>query len=136
MIKTVSKDLAVQLKEAGFPQKTVFNWYEPKSGPSDILPSELVYGINSYNTEVSTGWNRFAAPTAEEVLELLPEYVLDDQGDRARLRCGKLNGQYWLEYSCLYNILFKEVMGESLAEAAGEMYLYLKAHDLLQGENV
>lgn len=77
---TVSLAWAKKLKEAGWPQESLFAWYirEP------LRPDQIEPGVDT-RTEfvyqrVSRGWMKtlehFSAPTAEELLRKLPPQVM------------------------------------------------------------
>src|SRR5215471_12039049 len=117
MMKTVSKDLAVQLKEAGFPQsKSEFYWVESNHKDKFIVV---------YSAGLAPHIRLFAAPTAEEIFERLPE-------------CIELNNTLWAitieKYFDKWHIRYgqsEDCMDEMLAEAAGKMWLYLKKENQL-----
>jgi hypothetical protein len=119
-MKTVSLELAKELKEAGYPQDTYFQWFEDGS---------LVH------TESRNPLRCIAAPIADEILDLLPAYTAlpfflyiwkDDKGlyrivycSSADLVSGGKQPNYPVEKQ------------KSLAEAAGLMWLYLKKNELM-----
>ena len=122
-MKIVSLELAKTLKEKGFPQKgNYFNWVNA-DGEYKVYSALYEFQLADYKSSIGL---ECAAPTADEILDLLPEYVLDDKRDMAGLKCGKWNKKYWTEYHCTFNSLVKRIESESLADALAEMWLYLK----------
>lgn len=118
-MNTVSLQLAQELRKAGFPQETEFWWKVwPISGAAHIE-----FGGKEYWKE--TGWDIWAAPTAEEILERLPIQLKTKEF----LSIQKFN-TYWVGYGVGTKI-YKHFDSESLAEAAGKMYLYLSKEGLL-----
>lgn len=117
MIKTVSLELAKQLKETGFPQDAEY-WYS-------IDLENAFYNLfmdnddrrRSQRNDDSFEW--IAAPTAEEILERLP---LSTSIRRNRN-----------DYSCHAQIQGVRVIRENTAsEAAGLMWLCLKEKGALK----
>lgn len=74
---TVSLDIARALKDAGFPQETVFDWY---SAP--MFGMMLDQGLNRKDVVAPFAHHDYewicAAPTFEEVWALLPESIIVD----------------------------------------------------------
>ncbi|HEV7278874.1 MAG TPA: hypothetical protein VGN57_01570 [Pirellulaceae bacterium] len=142
---TVSLDWSRKLKEAGWPQgadSSLFSWIEGWHGAEwpDGRPFEKdVYYRNfaidildSYFHEGTTGVS-FAAPTAEEILQRLPQELRRDEfGREWHLSCWPI-GSYWrLCYaSADMKIEQHHERGESLANAAAAMYCYLAENKLL-----
>lgn len=112
-MKTVSLQLATQLKEAGFPQESYFSWISDDDGHWHVEDSSL------FSKEELQEY-AFAAPTAEEVLEKIP-------GKEFAKIWKSPDGHYYIpeEYNFADNLSF------TLAEAAGKLYLYLKKEGLL-----
>jgi hypothetical protein len=134
MIKTVSLELAKELKEAGFPQETDLFWASTGVCPSGhVIPKERV---PVYQIEFSA----IAAPTAEEILGRLPPVIkFMEKTDVSTIGWKRL--YMWMGGDQFDNVrsfhigfndrpetAIKEI---NLAEAAGRMYLYLKEQDLL-----
>lgn len=144
-MKTVSLELAKQLKSAGFPQESEF-WYK-KILTSDKLPSLIhlnkveveLAKIASYKSGLSA--NYCSSPTADEILDHLPDRIVADEA-----MCFDLNiwsnpsyprwvVSYWWDEdtrrkSGMDN---KNISDNSLADAAAKMWLYLKNNNLLKG---
>lgn len=127
---TVSLELAKQLKEAGFPQETYFYYdkafyadkYKLRGGRSNHVHPDYVH----------------SAPTAEEILEYFPQNQIEydlghDEIDVLELRIEKNEQGMWFVWFGMgthYEMLF-EAEEESLVEAAGNMFLFLKKEGLL-----
>ncbi len=113
-MKTVTLETAKKLKEAGFPQKTYMLWA--------VYVNERAILIPSYETSPELavdGIVHYAAPTAEEVLDQLPECLISKTKDGYIIMCSQkeFERNTWKD--------------ESLAEAAAKMRLYLKKEGLL-----
>lgn len=78
----------------------------------------------------------FAAPTAEEILERLPNNIHDKDGFPTWLMCTKNLSDTW-EVGYVRTDSFEDGMTTdmSLAEAAGKMFLYLAENHLLKKIN-
>ena len=139
-MKTVTRETAKQLKEAGFPQDTYF--FYTKNG-------ERVTPMDMHNQHLY-----YAAPTADEVLDQLPTTVRFPNGGDKRnwqnvshipkkeleeMRFIGLLGinkpNKWVVLYQTYIILGNEIKAstgsDNLAEAAALMWLYLKKEGLL-----
>src|SRR5260221_9303906 len=112
-MKTVSLELAKQLKEAGYPQDSYF-WYSQrnysKQSPID-LRNKKGYADN------------WSAPTADEILYRLPGNIYTSkEGLGFRVQQG-VTGDATSRYAhCIQN--------KSLADAAAKIWLYLKKNNL------
>jgi hypothetical protein len=133
-MKTTSLELSKQLKEAGFPQETYFyhktapdNYYALITNNYDDgypIRKEGKIGRRAH------GANLYAAPTAEEILERLPAQI-DELGF---LSIRKFM-TYWVGYG-EGTKKYAHKDNEILAEAAGEMYLYLNENHLLKEDSI
>ena len=137
-----SLDWSEKLKEAGWPQDSAFwwcKWTNDKTPPSQEWRLEYVATEYDFVTVTGGAWERFAAPTAEEILRRLPP-SLDLDGCYCRLVArkeihisGGVDKGGWLagyegrdtedvsEFQC----------GSSLTNAAAAMYCYLAEQKLL-----
>lgn len=142
-MKTISLDLAKKLKEANFPQNSYFMWNNWHYG-------ELEFGKGRENFQgeyriIATplyfdSENQFAAPTAEEILDLLPSYI--DQGEITYVLTIK---KYSNEDPYLFlgyvsdrgGYLDKDVFfnDKSLDNGLAKMWLYLKEKGLLASQS-
>lgn len=107
-MKTTSLELSKELKEAGFPQESYLSWMR--------VDEEYILGHYSKGVGVS-------APTAEEILDLLPLIAFDGGG---RLTVVKLSND---DYEVKYGRYVER--GATLAEASANMWLWLKAEGIL-----
>ncbi len=64
----VDKEWAVKLKESGYPQDSLFYWYDD----SNVLYLKDALGGDIYDEKIMEKY--FSAPTAEEILKWLPDY--------------------------------------------------------------
>jgi hypothetical protein len=137
----VSIDMAKKLKEAGWDQnECLWRWVEfhggVAKGHSDYESNtrwELREKGSDYNFDP-----RYAAPTAEEILRRLPEsLMLQTRGDRIGgndsetafdLEMGKNKYGYFVRYE---KEAAEEFYADTLANAAAQMWIYLKEHSLL-----
>lgn len=133
-MKTVSKDLAIKLKEAGYPQEPMSAyWYIDKKGSG-----EWAYSVNYFPSKIPDfsewGEGEFcAAPLAEEVLDELPRWCIIKNVRHELLikRSGVDEFPYWIGYRELDHGAGFEMTGENLANAASKMWLYLKKEILI-----
>lgn len=139
-MKTVSKTIAKKLKAAGFPQKTEFYWILGISNEPIYIKTNN-RSLDFYRHEKG-GYPIFAAPTAEEIIKVLPIRVVPLRGDHERthmyhdLEIGRNLYWYTIDYrqeweypvGCFNKSYFKYGMGNKiLANVCAEMWLYLKS---------
>ena len=122
MIKTTSLDLSKQLKEVGYPQETEFFWSPiPEIVTIDKKQIFKTKGYDIQHKDHRRAYGKkvaIAAPTAEEILEMLPVATLS-----TKLPSG--------EYAVAYKKHGGGRTGKTLAEAAGKMFLFLKKEGLI-----
>src|SRR2546430_114196 len=82
-MKTVSLELAKQLKEAGYPQYSEFmwsNWYYGElkfgEGKENFQGEYRIIHIPPFNDPK----NQFAAPTADEILDSIEDFISLNRG--------------------------------------------------------
>lgn len=132
-MNTTSLALSKQLKEAGFPQESYFWWV----GDED---NHVQFNIANY--DASETMDSFAAPTAEEILEHFPVYAKIptafklDSWETWELRIHNGNNKWYVGYVCdgkgsNHVPVIEERSADTLAEAAGKMWLFLKENGLL-----
>lgn len=121
-MKTVNLQLSKQLKEAGFPQESDCKWN---------LPSEMRLHPNREVMKIA-GELFVAAPTAEEVMDLLPQKVVVQEREALMefYKMEKPLNHYKVCYAFKVSEPIKFI-DESLADAAAKMYLYLAENHLL-----
>lgn len=142
-IKTTSLELSKQLKENGFPQESKF-WYVNTG--EDQNPENYILVVDAPTSEAFSEAEMYAAPTAEEILDLLPVYAqFEKESLPFEFRMHKaIGGEFPDEYEifyCRYRRIITDkednyqergrCWSESLAEAAGKCWLYLKKEGLL-----
>lgn len=122
MIKTVSYETAKALQAAGFPQNSDFTWVRYISR---YMPPEPFVAIKNHMTHASM----CAAPTAEEILDQIPE-VIKMFNSKSVLIIGRIHGEYTVSYRpCL-----ETYINESFAEALAAMWFWLRNHNHLEGK--
>lgn len=136
MIKTVRLETAKALKEAGFKQDDS-SFYFVNWGKVQVWQCRHKEYIDKYWDEVvDKGYTTLAAPTTDELLEELPQYL--DSKNAGNLTLESVDfGKQW---SLFYPI--KDEFGEdswlheeresSLPEALAAMWLFLKKEGLLK----
>lgn len=120
-MKTVNLQLSKELKEAGYPQEAEKWWWEDNFG-LEKNKSRTLRDNKPHNPK--NGWVYFASPTADEILEQLPENILYEHFMPYLLIEKKLS-KWTISYTNL------EMTDISLADAAAKMWLYLKKEGLL-----
>lgn len=129
-MKTVSLESAKQLKEKGYPQQSSYFWWTSAlrtNGKEEFyLPNDFIVDIGELN---EFDYRKdYAAPTVDEVLDLLPERI---EGYKT-LGMGKVMGEWVIGYQKIGNELQAiRTVDKSLADAAAKMWLYLKENNLL-----
>ena len=114
MIKTVSFQRAKQLKEAGFPQRTALFWVGLTA-----VSAKLVQYPNLTNVT-------YAAPTAEEIVERVPNKVEIDN------TIWEIQLEWTLnEWHVTYGAFGLTTKSETITDALALMYLALQEQDLL-----
>lgn len=150
-MKTVNLELSKQLKEAGYPQESAEHeycgghvWYHDDQieGKFEECGSTDLLGKDQYcNKEELTCEYFIASPTADEILDKLPEHV----GEILKKGSGGLTiSKYKDEYAVWYcsakdrTSLFGPTLTHfgTLADAAAQMWLYLKKEGLLEEERI
>ncbi|MGZ3593433.1 MAG: hypothetical protein ACXWOL_16300 [Ktedonobacteraceae bacterium] len=120
-MKTISLELAKQLKEAGYPQVTAFYW---------VITLTQDYHLSWYDGELPQVLKErndcYSSPSAEEILDQLPE----DIKHRGILIIMKS------EINKTWKVSYQDVASEEediigfaenfLADAAAKMWLHLK----------
>ena len=129
MIKTVSLDTAKKLKEAGFPQESHFyyRYHAAFSGYEIENQDSFVRSI----MDGSFLW--YAAPLADEILELLPWKLDFGDGLLKFLVISKVQGGYQVGYQNneKHDYVDGYIGNEYLAIATAQMWMHLKHSNLL-----
>jgi hypothetical protein len=117
----VSLDLAKQLKEAGYPQRTIFCWAEvghkDKSG-NNVWEYELMVNVFQADNEF------IAAPTTSEIGEKLKELKGEELPKY-------YNGDWFFFVLTGKFAGAEEITSDTEANARAKMWLYLKKEGLL-----
>ena len=133
----VSLELAKELKENGFLQKSFNSWvksYDVGKELKGIIPDcgsfywfDKEQMIDRYEIE------RYSAPTSDEILKKLPSFIFNNDGDNCYLTISK--DYYTDKFKAVYVINYNSVSGftpvkemeeEKLSNALAKMWLYLK----------
>jgi hypothetical protein len=115
---TTSLELSKELKENGFKQDSIFAWYKVNGKYH-----------NSYYRHHEK--DDICSPTAEELLEELPEMIEDDVVYFLTMRKDRVS------YRSLNNNILGtgQIYYESkLCNALAKMWIYLKKNNLLEGK--
>lgn len=146
---TASLETSKRMKELGFPQEGLFGWYEiwslRKTGKKMMLgkdeletyfteKTELHRYSKYYHNDSGKYRNYITAPTAEEILDVLPLYlkIHADKGISFTIETKGL--QMWKNYNNTgYVVAYGEYSksGKTLVEALGKMYYFLKEQELI-----
>jgi len=120
----VTKEWAEKLKEAGYPQESLHWW----GGIGNM-------GIwcDHVKDDLPTGEKRFtwfAAPTASEILEKLPSFIVLDT-NKTWLSCSKnIFNLFEVGYATNVGFINGHMEEKSLANALAKMYCYLVQENL------
>ncbi len=127
-MKTITLETAQQLKAAGFPQNAEYYWASGDDNPTRSATEQMKWRLRTKQElkQAPAQGTRYAAPTAEEVLEQLPDRV-----DQYRLIILKSKGWFTVQYGTVRPVAFSEV-AQSLAEAAALLWLDLKKEGILK----
>lgn len=127
---TVSLEWAQRLKEAGWVQDVCFYWIKHASSPKPFV----VYLPNLQQRDPDTLEIWFHAPTAEEILRRLPKSLATKDRTIHRLSINCNGGKRWRIFygtDVLFDSPVAVDANESLANAAAQMWIYLKTNHLL-----
>lgn len=121
-MKTVNLQLSKQLKEAGYPQISAFDWVEIDDNEYLLMGRKNIQKIDE---------GCISAPTADEILDRLPRKIEKSKNAFWLQVETMANGKDWACQYRNYNmcLVFFEEM--SIANAAALMWLYLKKEGLV-----
>jgi hypothetical protein len=152
-MKTVSLELAKQLKKAGYPQEGERFWgedhegarlfshntYKDYSAATYSGKKKLFYKTLDNGNDIYEDFIVGVSPTADEILEQLPDDIYDKKEDGwFTLTIHKVTDRE--DHYEGWEVLYKEVNGNlvfciekevSLSDVAAKMWLYLKENNLL-----
>ena len=121
---------AEKLKNSGFPQyDTLYSWERENGNVRPVESSDVTM------TAISSR-DYFAAPTAQEIIELLPN-VIHIEGEPYALYIAKVSTHYNVYYYAGNEMLEERgfpiagLMEQTLADALAEMYCLLAEKGLL-----
>lgn len=144
-MKTVNLELSKQLKEAGFPQESQFKycgghmWYhDDPEGEGEFKECEYdgLLGEDEYCEGAGMTCGYFiASPTADEILDQLPESIRVSEMDY-HIEVIRDGDKDWIvNYSFVkHHIGYKvnvSFSANTLADAAARSYIYLKKEGLI-----
>lgn len=125
-MKTVSLELARQLKEAKYPQEEGVRWYNRYVGN---YPEKFKkYGYTEWQLldwqKGGSEWETVVTPTTDEILDQLPSGIEIETEKK----------EYYIRYSDLEHANLPGIREAILADAIAKMWLYLKEKSLLPAE--
>ena len=137
-----SKDICEQLAAAGFPQETCFYWVDAirnYQATGERFENDEHFVLRApYNyMKTMSEKEKFAAPTAEEIGKLLPEYVGEDWFLEMYKDASNSAGEEWylvryVDHDGLGGASIKVGFNEPREVVArAKMYLYLKSNNLI-----
>lgn len=132
-MKTTPLELSRQLKDSGYPQTSLFMWdYEGKLRVG-IKESIAPKHKTAYLEEIKIETNEcFASPTADELLERLPDTIFDNKSrNLTPLVILKTKEDYIVEYHVAFEPQLIGYRSENLCDALAKLYLYLQKEGLL-----
>lgn len=144
-MKLVAFVLAQKLKEKGFPQReSDYMWYDLDG---KLVAENMLYAGERFS-EYSDNYKAIcSAPTADEILDLLPVWIKDEFTYFFNIqRDDKEHWSIYYEYNNLVVDVVLEAEGKKtpdkirgvfkgvLADAAAQMWIYLKENNLSNGD--
>jgi hypothetical protein len=132
-MKTVSLEIAKKLRESGYPQEGK-NWWVHIShylAPNTEIQLEHDLEIERMELQDHDITRLAYAPTADEILDILPTRIEDDKWG---LQVHKVTNGYFVAYrNEQYDLpVWKNEFDDSLAEAAARLWLFLKEEGYLE----
>jgi len=133
-MKTVSLELAKALKEAGFSQESDIYWVWSTDEERYV---QRIKNAMLYYASKDLGLN-IAAPTADEILNLLPMEIVGEDGNIYILVIEKIDTLRWgIKYITDFperteNKRLNTEWDMDITNAAAKMWLYLKKESLLE----
>jgi len=130
MIQTTSPLLSKKLREIGYPQECVLFWYAPEAFPGKAT---LSHANNFGDMHLCLDPDEYAAPTAEEILEKLPNEVTIKVNDIPYIEslCIKADCNDEFEVSYIGTGKISSFYDRSLVVLLAKMYIYLKEQKLI-----
>lgn len=130
---TTSLELSKKLKELGFPQESLFSWqiHEKNDGVCDEI-AEIVKIV--YPKTPAWEFNYYAAPTAEELLEWLPERIEHDGKFYFLTFWKRQSGEIAVKYKPNEGRSYLPVQIGTLKNALAKMVIYLAKNKIINFE--
>jgi len=132
-MKTVNLELSKELKAAGYPQNISKFMWQVVQIDEKYTPEVFFLESEESTARYSTF---YASPTADETLDQLPMTIQPNNRGIGHLEINRYNqtkGFWGLWYKQgSGEIIGDSIGGESLADAAAKMWLYLKKENLLE----
>ena len=124
----VTKETAILLREAGFPQESFFKWIE-----CSALDGKYNLVWDEKEIKAHEGFDIVSAPIAEEILKELPQ-ILEYKGTIYQLFISMgLDRHYFIFYAderdYNNNAEMPIIMRHNLTETIARMWLYLKQNN-------
>jgi hypothetical protein len=133
----VNLELAKQLKEAGYPQESLFYWVVYNDDDLDSFMN-IVVSKNEIQEIVVPPRYFLAASTSSEIGEKLPIDLILDEGMRFDLNIYRDGGGDWVicywwdeDSRRLTDLHIENIVDKSLMNGLARMWLYLKQNNLL-----
>jgi len=127
---TTSLEVSKRLKEAGWENKSYFGWIQYQPEKREEEENWYLDRIGKYKLEHLYYWT--LAPTVSEILDVLPDgvHVGDaNTGFHGGLTIRRRDDKWIVSYESNGH---KGFPCDTIADAAAEMWIYLKENDLLQ----
>lgn len=121
----VSLKLAKKLKEVGFPQDSCWSWCKSVGMPHNMHQKD------TWNIQLDVEENEpnaseiVAAPTASELMEVLPEYYHVSKCNQYNLWCCFSGNK---DFDSKHSVDF---LADTPSDALAKMYIYLKEKKLI-----
>lgn len=142
----VSLELAKELKEVGYPQKSLFYWvsYLTKNSISEY---KLMDEPNiQWEFERSGEMKIISAPTASELLDRLPRFMNSNGKFHWEISLEEIEEKQFIDgkelverktvelFSMMYPYHAVKVQGKTFVEMLAKMWFYLKQNNLINKE--
>ena len=133
-----SLEISKQLKEAGYPQESLFTWIQCEE-PDEFSLEKTEHAIelikfDGIRDDTGTFHEIFAAPTASELGEQLPNEIIISEKTHWFLTTWKRqSGEIAIKYKANEKPDYCPVkIGKTEANARAKMWIYLKQNNLLE----
>lgn len=133
----VSLDLALALRDAGYPQQaTFFRWIRPEGPqltPVQKFAEQDGFILTDTNYSFPEEWEHYSAPLASELGEVLPSELADEHEDLPYYLKAEKADTFWSVYfeEDDRGVLFSPIEGDTEANARAAMWLHLRKASLI-----